>query len=201
MAKLYVAEYPGLATSGSGDALVNIFAVPPTTEQVIDTTAGTGSIATLGAITAGAAYVNGTYRGVPLTGGTGNGAVADITVAGGAVTAVSFANSWDSIGQAYTVADTLSASNTNLGGAGAGFSVPVATITHDSLAFQTSTTFVEVSCDSIVSVAWGRNPVAATTNMRLAAGERKQVGVLAISNPINPQGALLTERVSAIVNT
>ena len=83
-----------------------------------------GPIVTIGAITGGALYVNGAYTNVPLTGGTGNGATADITVAGGAVTAVTIVNA----GQYYSVGDVLSASNTNLGGAGSGFDVAIATI-------------------------------------------------------------------------
>ena len=84
----------------------------------------TGNIATLGAITGGSSYVNGTYTNVPLTGGTGTKATADIVVAGGAVTSVTIKSG----GSGYTVADSLSASNANLGGAGSGFAVPVATI-------------------------------------------------------------------------
>lgn len=201
MAKLYVAEYAGLAASGSGDGLINAFAVPPIAEQVIDSTIATGAIATLGAITAGAAYVNGQYANVPLTGGTGAGATANITVAGGGVTVVTLTNR----GLGYTVADALSASNANLGGAGAGFSIPVATIAHDSAAFNPSTKFVEVSADAICSIAFSPpgnlGPVAAVTNMRLAAGERKQVAVISATNPANPQGALVTQQVSVITNT
>jgi len=54
----------------------------------------------------GTLYTNGTYLAQPLTGGTGTGATADITVAGGIVTSVVIVNR----GQNYTVGNILSAS-------------------------------------------------------------------------------------------
>jgi len=84
----------------------------------------TSNIKTLGAITAGSGYVDNTYNNVPLTGGSGGGATANITVSGTAVTAVTIVER----GAAYQVNDVLSASNTNLGGTGAGFSIPVSAI-------------------------------------------------------------------------
>lgn len=78
-------------------------------------------IKTLGAITAGSGYVNGSYTDVPLTGGSGALATADITVSGGAVTAVTLVE----YGASYVIGDSLSASNTNLGGTGSGFAIPV----------------------------------------------------------------------------
>lgn len=84
-----------------------------------------GGAVTLGAITAGAGYINGTYVNVPLTGGTGGGAMANIVVVGGAVTTCGIVY----VGGGYAVNDVLSASNANLGGAGAGFSVPITSIT------------------------------------------------------------------------
>lgn len=83
------------------------------------------SIATLSALVAGSGYVNGSYTNVPLTGGSGVGAQANITVSGTGVTVVTLTNS----GLGYEVGDLLSASNTNLGGTGSGFSITVATIT------------------------------------------------------------------------
>jgi len=81
-------------------------------------------IYSLGTITPGAGYNGGAAGGpflVPLTGGTGTGATANITTDGtGAVIGVSLV----AIGQNYTVGDVLSASPIGAAG-GAGFSIPV----------------------------------------------------------------------------
>ena len=83
-------------------------------------------VATLGVITGGSAYTTGTYFNVPLTGGTGSGALATITVSGGAVTAVTITNG----GSQYTAGGSLSASAANIGGTGSGFSVAISTVTN-----------------------------------------------------------------------
>ena len=84
-----------------------------------------GALKTLGTITGGSAYTNGTYYNIALTGGTGNSATANITVSGGAVAAVTINNP----GCKYVVGNSLSALATDIGGTGAGFSVPVTVIT------------------------------------------------------------------------
>ncbi|MBC7948654.1 MAG: hypothetical protein H7Y42_12275 [Chitinophagaceae bacterium] len=84
------------------------------------------TIATLGAVTGGSLYTNGTYTNVPLTGGTGAQARATIVVAGGAVTTVTITHG----GYGYTVADVMSALAADIGGTGSGFSTPVATLTN-----------------------------------------------------------------------
>lgn len=102
------------AGSGSG------FAVPVATLSA-------GGIATFGSIIGGSGYsgTSGSYRNVPLTGGSGSGALADIMIgAGGAVSVVAI--SFPGIN--YLIGDVLSASNANLGGSGSGFSVSVAAI-------------------------------------------------------------------------
>jgi len=76
--------------------------------------------------TPGSGYVNGVYEGVPLTGGSGSGLTATITVAGGIVTAVTV----DSGGQFYVVGDSLGVSNTYLGGSGSGFAVTVNSVSN-----------------------------------------------------------------------
>ena len=88
-----------------------------------------GMILTLSTvITGGANYVTGVYPNVPLTGGTGTGALGTITVVSGVVTAVTITTG----GNFYTVGDILSASNSYLGGSGSGFSCTVATISNAS---------------------------------------------------------------------
>lgn len=86
-----------------------------------------GNIVTFNTLVGGSLYTNGTYNNVPLTGGSGTGALATIVVSGAAVTAVTIVtNAW---GQNYAVGDTLSAATANIGGTGSGFSIKVATLT------------------------------------------------------------------------
>lgn len=63
-------------------------------------------------ITPGSGYTDGVYTGVALTGGTGTGAIAQVTVAGGVVTAVTLTNP----GTGYVVTDSLTGTVT--GGTG-----------------------------------------------------------------------------------
>ena len=80
----------------------------------------TGGILTATITNAGAAYTNGTYNNTVLTGGSGTGATANITVAGNVVTAVVI----NGHGINYVVGNTLSASIAG----GAGFVLTVATL-------------------------------------------------------------------------
>lgn len=82
-----------------------------------------GQIATFGTPTGGTLYTNGNYQDVSLTGGNGSGAVATITVSGGAVTSVVLNDG----GSFYIAGDVLSANTTDIGGTGSGFSITVAT--------------------------------------------------------------------------
>lgn len=85
----------------------------------------TGVINVLGAITPGSGYsAPGTYTDVPLTGGSGAGATADITVTGGVVTAVVLRSG----GSGYAAGNSLSATAANIGGGGTGFAVAVTSI-------------------------------------------------------------------------
>jgi hypothetical protein len=102
-------------------------------------------VTAFGAITGGSGYVNGTYPNVTLTGGTGSGARATITVSGGIVVAVTL--TYGGIG--YTASDSLTTANTNLGGAGSSFSVVASTVAASS-GFQCSV--FGVSTGSVGSV-------------------------------------------------
>jgi hypothetical protein len=82
----------------------------------------TGAVATFGTRVNGSGYTSGTYTNVALSGGSGYGATANITVTSGAVTAATLVRG----GQWYTTSDTLSC---ELIGAGTLFALPVATIT------------------------------------------------------------------------
>lgn len=100
---------------------VFVYPIPSPMYQInliIKSQLGFGTTIEAGSITAGGAgYVDGNYVGVPLIGGNGLSATADITVTGGVVAIVTLANG----GQAYKTGDVLSAANASLGGSGAGF--------------------------------------------------------------------------------
>lgn len=73
----------------------------------------------------GAAYTDGNYVAVPLTGGNGISASADITVTAGVIAVVTLLNG----GQGYQVSDVLSADAADVGGTGAGFEWTVNALT------------------------------------------------------------------------
>lgn len=102
-------------------AELHYFYYPPTIVQ--------GQITVLaGTVTSGGSlYVPGVYPHVNLTGGTGSGAVATITVnSAGSVSAVLLEDG----GQFYSVGNSLSAASADLGGAGSGFSIAVLTVSN-----------------------------------------------------------------------
>ena len=91
---------------------------PPTIVQ--------GQIISLGTLTNGSLYTNGVYQNVPLTGGSGSGATADIVVVGGIVTSCTLKFG----GNFYVVGDILSVAASSVGGSGSGFFIPVAAISN-----------------------------------------------------------------------
>lgn len=97
---------------------LHYFYYPPTIVQ--------GQVATVNTLVAGSLYTNGVYQNVPLTGGSGSGATADIVISGQVVTSCTLKFG----GNFYVVGDTLSCSS--LGSTGSGFSVTVATVTNST---------------------------------------------------------------------
>lgn len=97
---------------------LHYFYYPPTIVQ--------GQISLLGTVTPGSLYTNGVYQNVPLTGGSGANATADIVIAGGAVTSCSLKFG----GNFYVAGDILSCAS--LGSTGSGFSVPVAAVSNSA---------------------------------------------------------------------
>lgn len=81
-----------------------------------------------GAITPGFGYANGLYSNVPLTGGSGFGATANITVAGNIITNVTL----NSKGNFYAVGDVLTTPITYIGGIGSGFEYAVTIVDNAS---------------------------------------------------------------------
>ena len=81
-----------------------------------------------GALVGGSGYTNGVYFNVPLSGGNGNSATANVIISGGVVTSVTVVNP----GCFYAVGDILSVSNTYLGGTGSGFSIPISLVANST---------------------------------------------------------------------
>ncbi len=79
---------------------------------------------TAGTITPGSGYINNLYSNVPITGGSGAGATANITVSGNVVTNVRFNN----LGNFYVAGDVVSASTAYLGGTGSGFQFTITAV-------------------------------------------------------------------------
>lgn len=93
---------------------------PPTIVQGQITTLNTASFS------GGSLYTNGVYQNIPLTGGSGSGAYADIVISGGRVTSVALRYG----GNFYVVGDSLSAATTTIGSSGSGFSIAVTAISN-----------------------------------------------------------------------
>jgi hypothetical protein len=83
-------------------------------------TNSSGGVLTFTLTNAGSGYANGTYNNTPLTGGTGTGATANITVAGGVVTVVVI----NGHGSGYATSNVLSATF----GGGSNFAITVTSL-------------------------------------------------------------------------
>ena len=113
------------ANTYDGDVVFNCTVtgtgIPANTRIIGITTSGAKTLNTL---VGGSLYTNGSYTNVPLTGGTGFQATANIVVSGGAVTSVTLV----SAGTSYVVGNVLSATAASIGGTGSGFSINVASL-------------------------------------------------------------------------
>jgi hypothetical protein len=161
-------------TTVSGNTRINLaaFNVQVEVGQVVSgtnivtgttvTAVTSSAIQTLGTVTGGSGYTNGTYTSVPLTGGSGANAVATIVVAGGAVTTVTITTR----GAGYLIGNALTA--TAFIGPGAGFSVPVTAI------------YAQTITLSVAASGSGTQDLTFSTPANLIAMWQHEVGVNAI---------------------
>lgn len=139
-------------------------------------------VASVGSITGGTGYTDGTYPGVALTYSSGSrfsGApTATVTVSGGAVTAVAITQA----GLGFYAADTiLTASAATIGGTGSGFSVPV-----------TALTGATSSNNTLVGYQAGYLQTEGSNN--IAIGASANLDSLTGSNQINVGGVYFHDR-------
>ena len=123
-----------LGAQRSAGYFSQVFHYPITADWNVN---ASGGVLTATITNAGSGYTNGTYTNRALTGGAGSGATANITVAGGVVTAVVI----NGHGVNYVVGNTLTASIPG----GAGFVLTVATLMSFVSLFQN-----EIGTDKVV---------------------------------------------------
>ena len=87
-----------------------------------------GVIVLTSLVTPGSGLTAGTYYNVPLTGGSGSGALATIVVAGGYVTTVTITQG----GSSYVAGDAISAAVTSIGGTGTTFTGTVFSVSNST---------------------------------------------------------------------
>jgi len=96
------------------------------TFKKVGSTAFTDTVLSSSSITGGSGYTNGTYLGVPFTGGSCLNVEGVVVVSGGSVTGVNFSPSGKGTGCA--AGNVITTANTNIGGTGSGFSITISTI-------------------------------------------------------------------------
>lgn len=95
---------------------------PPTIVQ------GQINLLSTSSFNAGGLYTNGLYQNVPLIGGSGSGAYADILIVAGGVIGVTLKYG----GNFYSVGDVLSVDSASVGNSGSGFSIAVTGISNST---------------------------------------------------------------------
>jgi hypothetical protein len=130
---------------GAGDLAVYFYQhdYAPYNVSEVEINHGSGVIVDLEntSLVGGSLYTNGTYINVPLTGGTGSGATANIVVSGNVVTTVAIV----ATGIRYTEGDILSCANTSVGGTGSGFNISVKTVIGNGIARYEVASVTDVS--------------------------------------------------------
>lgn len=115
-----------------------------------------GAVSTLGSVTGGSGYTQGTYRNIPFvvsSGTAGYGATADIVVStGGAVTSVTKVNAGS--GYANDTVFTVAAADIDSDNNGTNFSVPVTAVTTGSAATDAFITVARGTTGTDVALKW-----------------------------------------------
>lgn len=225
MATLYVAEFIELAGTQHGDSIPSV-AVPPDNEQTVAIAAAltapvqsAPATATTGGTIPAATY----FIKVTATNANGEtlpsneqsqvttGTTSTLTVNWGAVTGATGYNIY--IGTAAGVENVVTSVGTVVTTTLTALPVtsgtpPASNTTANSVALKPTTKWVELSADSVCSVAFGTGVQATTSNCRIAANERilRRVNQPAVPVQRDPSGRLTivqtgTFRVSVVTNT
>jgi len=179
VAKVYKTG-PYVADNAEDDTAVIVYnqSYVPYNVSEIEINHGSGVISTVGPITGGSSYTNGTYTDVPLTtSGSGTGARATVVVVGGSVITVTITNG----GNGYAVADTISALATSIGGTGSGFTTSIATIKDEGIIRYEVSNVTDVSATVPVTISsfgskTGSGPYLVTFNIP-SGGYKPNTGV------------------------
>jgi hypothetical protein len=163
-----------LGAQRSAGYFSQVFHYPITADWNVN---ATGGVLTATITNAGSSYTNGTYNNTPLTGGSGTGATANITVAGNVVTAVVI----NGHGTGYAVGNTLSATITG----GSGFVLTVNTLMSFVSLYQN-----EIGTDKVTgSLATAIESYFETNDLGLVSGGPSQ------PNPVGENKWLRLERI------